>query len=331
MPLEGWDHVELWVGNAKQAAYFFEHAFGFRRRAYAGPETGVRDRASYVLRQGEVVLVLTSALSADHEVGRFASAHGDAVKDIALRVPNASEAYRVAVERGARGVREPEWLEDEYGRVEVSAIATYGEVIHTFVARADYAGAVPAGLRRAAEATAPTAAVPASRVLDHCVGNVELGKMDEWVELLRAGARLREHHPLRRRADSHRVLGADVEGDGGRRGEDQVPDQRAGRGASQEPDRRVPRVQRRPRRPARRDPDRRHRPRPWRRCSSAASLFLATPEAYYEDAFDAGRRDRGVVGRPAPAAGSSSTATRTATCSRSSRSPRRTGRRSSSR
>src|SRR5581483_3066110 len=114
MPLEGWDHVELWVGNARQTAYYYERAFGFRRHAYSGPETGVRDRASYALRQGEVTLVVTGALSADHEVSRFACRHGDGVRDIALQVPDAAAAYAVAVERGARGVREPEWLEDEY-------------------------------------------------------------------------------------------------------------------------------------------------------------------------------------------------------------------------
>src|SRR5262245_6172621 len=98
MPLEGWDHVELWVGKPKQAAYYFEHAFGFALHAYAGPETAVRDRASYVLCQGEISLVLTSALSDDHEIARFASRHGDGVRDIALRVPNAELAYDVAVE-----------------------------------------------------------------------------------------------------------------------------------------------------------------------------------------------------------------------------------------
>ncbi len=178
MPLEGWDHVELWVGNAKQAAYYFEHAFGFTRHAYAGPETGIRDRASYVLRQGEVTLVLTSALTDGHEVARFATTHGDAVRDIALRVPNAEQAYAVAVERGARGVREPEWLEDEYGRVQISSIATYGEVVHSFVARADYAGAHLPGY---AAVEANGAEPVGFTLLDHCVGNVELGKMDEWV------------------------------------------------------------------------------------------------------------------------------------------------------
>jgi 4-hydroxyphenylpyruvate dioxygenase len=179
MPLEGWDHIELWVGNAKQAAYFFEHAFGFGLVAYAGPETGMRDRSSYVLRQGDVVLVVTSALSGDHEIARFVSAHGDGVKDVALRVANAGDAYGAAVERGGRGVREPEQLEDEFGRVEVASIATYGEVVHTFVARADYAGSYLPGYV-AHEANGAGSPVGFT-VLDHCVGNVELGKMDEWV------------------------------------------------------------------------------------------------------------------------------------------------------
>jgi 4-hydroxyphenylpyruvate dioxygenase len=113
MPLDGWDHVELWVGNAKQAAYFYEHAFGFTPTAYGGPETGMRDRASYVLEQGEIRLLVTSGLRTDSEITRFACAHGDGVKDIALRVPDAREAYRQAVQRGARGVVEPHWLEDD--------------------------------------------------------------------------------------------------------------------------------------------------------------------------------------------------------------------------
>jgi 4-hydroxyphenylpyruvate dioxygenase len=179
MPLEGWDHVELWVGNAKQAAYFFEHAFGFARAAYAGPETGIRDRASYVLRQGEVTLAVTSALTGEHEVARFVAEHGDGVRDVALRVPNAREAFRVAVERGARGVREPERLEDEFGRVELASIATYGEVVHTFVARADYAGPhLPGYVEQHSNGVNSEVGFT---VLDHCVGNVELGQMDEWV------------------------------------------------------------------------------------------------------------------------------------------------------
>src|SRR5919202_5222204 len=149
MPLLGWDHVEIWVGNAKQAAYFYEHGFGFTTRAYAGPETGVRDRASYVLEQGDVRFVLTSGLRSDSEITKFACTHGDGVKDIALRVPDAREAYRQAVQRGARGVSEPCWAEDEYGRVELASIATYGEAVHTFVARNEYAGAYLPGSQAA--------------------------------------------------------------------------------------------------------------------------------------------------------------------------------------
>src|ERR671934_1707522 len=115
MPLDGWDHVELYVGNAKQAAYWYEHALGFRRTAYAGPETGVRDRASYVLQQGDIRLVVTSGLRRDSRINDFACLHGDGVRDIALAVPDAREAYREAVQRGARGVVEPHWEEDESG------------------------------------------------------------------------------------------------------------------------------------------------------------------------------------------------------------------------
>src|SRR6201993_3978281 len=135
MPIDGWDHVELWVGNAKQAAFFYEHAFGFAPVAYAGPETGVRDRASYVLEQNDIRLVLTSALREDHDVSRPVARHGDGVKDISLAVPDASEAYRQAVQRGARGVVEPHGVQDEFGTLETAAVASYGDTIHTFVNR----------------------------------------------------------------------------------------------------------------------------------------------------------------------------------------------------
>ena len=179
MPIDGWDHVELWVGNAKQSAYFYEHAFGFTPVAYAGPETGVRDRASYVLEQGDISLVLTTALREDHEIARHACRHGDGVRDIALAVPDATEAYRQAVQRGARGVDEPHVVEDEFGRVELSAIATYGDTVHTFVDRADYAGPYLPGYK-AVEAERQDGVGLAA--IDHCVGNVELGRMNHWVE-----------------------------------------------------------------------------------------------------------------------------------------------------
>jgi 4-hydroxyphenylpyruvate dioxygenase len=179
MPLDGWDHVELWVGNAKQAAFYYEHAFGFRRTAYAGPETGVRDRASYVVEQSDIRLVLTSALRRDHEIGAFAHVHGDGVKDIALRVPDAKEAYRQAVQRGARGIAEPHTVEDEWGRVELATIGTYGDVVHTFVDRSSYEGAYLPGYVAQESAAASEVGLLA---IDHVVGNVELGRMNHWVE-----------------------------------------------------------------------------------------------------------------------------------------------------
>jgi 4-hydroxyphenylpyruvate dioxygenase len=181
MPIKGWDHLELYVGNAKQCAYFYEHAFGFTPVAYAGPETGVRDRASYVLEQGEIRLVVTSGLRGDSEIGRFAAVHGDGVKDTALSVPDATRAYRETVQRGARGVVEPHWVEDDFGRVELATIATYGDNVHTFVNRADYAGPYLPGYRSTVEDGAPPRAGVGLVTLDHVVGNVELGRMDHWV------------------------------------------------------------------------------------------------------------------------------------------------------
>jgi 4-hydroxyphenylpyruvate dioxygenase len=194
MPLLGWDHVELWVGNAKQAAYFYEHAMGFRRTAYSGPETGVRDRASYVLEQGDVRFVVTSALREEHEITRHCARHGDGVRDISLSVPDAAEAYRQAVQRGARGVVEPYTAEDEHGTIVRSAIATYGDTIHTFVDRSRYEGPFAPGYVSVSVSGHPRAPRPGAdgasspRVgaglqnVDHIVGNVELGRMDEWVE-----------------------------------------------------------------------------------------------------------------------------------------------------
>jgi len=158
MPLLGWDSIELWVGNAKQAAYFYERAMGFTRTAYAGPETGVRDRASYVLEQGDIRVVVTCALREESEITKHHAKHGDGVKDIALTVPDATEAYRQAVQRGARGVAEPQRAEDEFGSIETSAVATYGDTIHTFVNRGDYAGPFSRGTCRCRRTAAPAGA-----------------------------------------------------------------------------------------------------------------------------------------------------------------------------
>jgi 4-hydroxyphenylpyruvate dioxygenase len=181
MPLLGWDHVELWVGNAKQSAYFYENAFGFTPTAYSGPETGVREQASYVLEQGDIRLVVSTGLREDHEIARHATRHGDGVRDIALSVPDATEAYRQAVQRGARGVTEPHTVEDDYGTIELSAIATYGDTIHSFVNRSAYSGLYMPGYRSISSNGSANPGV-GLKAIDHCVGNVELGRMEHWVE-----------------------------------------------------------------------------------------------------------------------------------------------------
>jgi 4-hydroxyphenylpyruvate dioxygenase len=180
MPFLGWDYVEFWVGNAKQSAYFNEHAMGFTRTAYAGPETGVRDRASYVLEQGDIRFIVTTALREDHEITKHHARHGDGVRDIALTVPDATEAYRQAVSRGARGVVEPHRVEDDFGSLEVAAIGAYGDTIHTFVNRGDYAGPFKPGYVSQSANGQRNAGVGLMNI-DHVVGNVELGRMNEWV------------------------------------------------------------------------------------------------------------------------------------------------------
>jgi 4-hydroxyphenylpyruvate dioxygenase len=178
MPLLGVDHLELYVGNTIQAAAYLTRAFGFREIAYRGLETGSRDRVSRVLQQGRVRLVLTAGLHARDEIVAHVARHGDAVKAIALEVPDAEAAYRTAIQRGATSVREP-WAErDDAGEVRMAAIATYGEVVHTLVERGDYAGAFLPGFGAAVNP-------PDDRGMlvdiDHVVGNVELGRMEEWV------------------------------------------------------------------------------------------------------------------------------------------------------
>jgi 4-hydroxyphenylpyruvate dioxygenase len=179
MPLNGIDHVEMYVGNAKQAAYYYRHAFGFKTVAYAGLETGVRDRTSYVLRQGRITLVLTGTLQSESPIADHQHRHGDGVKVIALSVPDAEYAYRAALERGAEGVEEPHVVADEHGSVKRSAIRTYGETLHTFIERVDYAGPFLPGYQPREEADLGDVGLLA---IDHIVGNVELGKMDEWVK-----------------------------------------------------------------------------------------------------------------------------------------------------
>jgi 4-hydroxyphenylpyruvate dioxygenase len=179
MPVHGIDHLELFVGNAAQAAYWYQHAMGFREVAYRGLETGRRDRVSRVLEQGRVRLVLTGTLNGDNEIGDHHRRHGDSVMDIALSVPDAAKAYWTAVEHGARGLETPQWLEDDHGRVQVAAIATYGEVRHTFIQRDEYRGPFLPGYDHRAD---PNRGPDNMLVgIDHVVGNVQLGHMEEWV------------------------------------------------------------------------------------------------------------------------------------------------------
>ncbi len=178
MPLLGVDHVELYVGNASQAAFWFTNALGFRPVAYAGLETGVRDRTSYVLEQGRVRFVLTAPLLGTSEIATHVAAHGDGVKVIALSVPDAAHAYSYAIEHGAVGVREPWEESDAGGTVKLATIATYGETLHTFVERGGYEGAFLPGF---AAADDPAGDAGLFVGIDHVVGNVELGRLDEWV------------------------------------------------------------------------------------------------------------------------------------------------------
>src|SRR5262249_34023988 len=147
MPLLGVDHVEMYVGNAAQAAYYFQPACGSRRVAYAGLEPGARERVSHVLRHGDVCLVITGALRPEGDVARRVALRGDGARVIALAVPNAERAYRTAVARGARAIEEPHEAADEHGAVRLASIATYGDVIHTVVERGGYARPPPPGLR----------------------------------------------------------------------------------------------------------------------------------------------------------------------------------------
>jgi 4-hydroxyphenylpyruvate dioxygenase len=179
MPLHGIDHVELWVGNAAQAAYYFKRAFGFGEVAYRGLETGQRDRTSHVLGQGAIRLVLTGTLRSESEVAEHHRRHGDGVKVIALAVPDVERAYREATTRGARGLSEPHTLEDEHGRVMLADVATYGETVHRFVERSGYEGAFLPGFEAVDEGDRAGKALV--HEIDHIVGNVELGAMDRWV------------------------------------------------------------------------------------------------------------------------------------------------------
>ena len=176
-PIQGIDHIEFWVGNARQAAFYFSNAFGFTTTAYAGLETGVRDHTSHLVTQGDIRFVLSGALEPGSPIAAHVLEHGDGVRDVAFRVPDAEEAYGIALSRGATGVMEPTVNEDEGGKVVRAAIATYGETIHSLIQRDEYTGAFLPGFRAVEPSDARSAGLVA---VDHVVGNVELGKMNTW-------------------------------------------------------------------------------------------------------------------------------------------------------
>lgn len=180
LPLNGTDYIELYVGNAKQAAHFYKTAFGFQSLAYAGPETGVKDKASYVLIQNKIRLVLTTPLKSDHPISEHIKKHGDGVKVMALMVNDAYDAYEQTTKRGAKSYMEPVTLKDGDGEVKMSGIYTYGETVHLFVERTNYKGAFMPGFKKW-ESTYNPSPVGLLHV-DHCVGNVGWGRMNETVK-----------------------------------------------------------------------------------------------------------------------------------------------------
>lgn len=180
LPIKGTDYIELYVGDAKQSAHFYQTAFGFQPLAYAGPETGIRDRVSYVLQQDKIRLVLTGALYADHEVSRHVKLHGSGVKVYAIWVNDATYSFNETTKRGAKAFMEPQTKKDDHGKVVISGIHTYGETVHFFVERNDYHGVFLPGFENWDPLYKPGPA--GLKYVDHCVGNVELGRMEKWVD-----------------------------------------------------------------------------------------------------------------------------------------------------
>jgi 4-hydroxyphenylpyruvate dioxygenase len=180
LPLEGTDYVEFYVGNAKQAAHFYKTAFGFQSLAYAGPETGSKDKVSYVVRQNKLTFVFTTALRSNNEIAEHVYNHGDGVRFLALRVDDADDAWHQTTQRGAKSFLEPEKLKDENGEVVISGIHTYGETVHLFIERKNYKGAFMPGFVEWKSGYNPPST--GLQYVDHCVGNVGWHQMDTWVK-----------------------------------------------------------------------------------------------------------------------------------------------------
>jgi len=180
LPLQGTDYVEFYVGNAKQAAHFYKTAFGFQSLAYAGPETGVKDRASYAIRQNKLTFVFTTALRTDNPVADHVYKHGDGVKVLALKVEDATDAWKQTTQRGGKSYMEPQKMTDQHGEVVISGIHTYGETVHLFIERKNYAGTFLPGFRKWESHYNPTET--GLLYVDHCVGNVGWNQMNPWVK-----------------------------------------------------------------------------------------------------------------------------------------------------
>lgn len=180
LPLEGTDYVEFYVGNAKQAAHFYKTAFGFQSLAYAGPETGIKDRVSYVVRQNKLTFMFTTPLRSQNPMADHIYKHGDAVKVLALRVGDATDAWQQTTKRGGRSYLDPVKLEDADGEVVLSGIHTYGDTVHLFVERRNYTGVFMPGFRKWESLYNPTET--GLLYVDHCVGNVGWNQMNPWVK-----------------------------------------------------------------------------------------------------------------------------------------------------
>jgi 4-hydroxyphenylpyruvate dioxygenase len=182
LPIEGWDHVEFYVGNAKQSSFFYQYGMGFKLTAYSGLETGNKEKASYVLEQGKIRIVLSTPLQPDTFIAEHIKKHGDGVRDIALQVNDAAKAYEETTKRGAKGVMKPTELKDERGVLIKSAIQTYGDTIHSFIERKNYKGVFMPGFVDASSRAIKSIKDTGLRSIDHIVGNVELGKMNYWMK-----------------------------------------------------------------------------------------------------------------------------------------------------
>ena len=180
LPLQGTDYVEFYVGNAKQAAHFYKTAFGFQSLAYAGPETGIKDRASYAVRQHKLTFVFTTPLRSQNEIADHIYKHGDGVKMLALRVDDAADAWEQTTRRGAKSYMKPVTSKDDHGEVVMSGIHTYGDTVHLFIERKNYSGAFMPGFRPWTSAYNPPDA--GLLYVDHCVGNVGWNQMNPWVK-----------------------------------------------------------------------------------------------------------------------------------------------------